>query len=97
MLTALAIAAGTDYMIFLIGRYQEARNNGATHEESYYTTIHSVSHVILGSGLTWSLPLWIGHVRVRTTKVQLVLPGGAGTTSHQWSALPATAKGTICQ
>jgi RND superfamily putative drug exporter len=38
MLTALAIAAGTDYMIFLIGRYQEARNNGATHEESYYTT-----------------------------------------------------------
>ncbi|OHV00485.1 Siderophore exporter MmpL4 [Mycobacterium talmoniae] len=52
MLTSLAIAAGTDYAIFLIGRYQEARAAGQDRIAAYYTTYHSVSHVILGSGLT---------------------------------------------
>ena len=28
LLTSLAIAAGTDYAIFLVGRYQEARQIG---------------------------------------------------------------------
>ncbi len=52
LLTSLAIAAGTDYAIFLIGRYQEARQAGEDRETAYYTTFHSVAHVILGSGLT---------------------------------------------
>ncbi|BDX33575.1 putative membrane protein, MmpL [Mycobacterium antarcticum] len=52
LLTALAIAAGTDYAIFLIGRYQEARQNAEDPETSYYTAFHGVAHVILGSGLT---------------------------------------------
>lgn len=52
LLTALAIAAGTDYAIFLIGRYQEARQNGEDPESAYYTAFHGVGHVILGSGLT---------------------------------------------
>jgi len=52
LLTALAIAAGTDYAIFLIGRYQEARQNGEDVESAYYTAFHGVGHVILGSGLT---------------------------------------------
>jgi RND superfamily putative drug exporter len=52
LLTALAIAAGTDYAIFLIGRYQEARQNGEDPESAYYTAFHGVAHVILGSGLT---------------------------------------------
>lgn len=52
LLTALAIAAGTDYAIFLIGRYQEARQNGEDTESAYYTAFHGVGHVILGSGLT---------------------------------------------
>ena len=52
LLTALAIAAGTDYAIFLIGRYQEARQNGEDAESAYYTAFHGVAHVILGSGLT---------------------------------------------
>jgi RND superfamily putative drug exporter len=52
LLTALAIAAGTDYAIFLIGRYQEARQNDEDPESAYYTAFHGVSHVILGSGLT---------------------------------------------
>ncbi len=52
LMTALSIAAGTDYAIFLIGRYHEARQNGEDVESSYYTAFHGVGHVILGSGLT---------------------------------------------
>ncbi|WP_204803004.1 RND family transporter [Mycobacterium riyadhense] len=52
LLTTIAIAAGTDYGIFLIGRYQEARQAGLDREAAYYTTFRGVAHVILGSGLT---------------------------------------------
>ncbi|MFL0277933.1 RND family transporter [Mycobacterium sp. SMC-19] len=52
LLTSLAIAAGTDYAIFFIGRYQEARAAGQDRITAYFTTYHSVSHVVLGSGLT---------------------------------------------
>ncbi len=52
LLTTLAIAAGTDYAIFLIGRYHEARNDGEDRETAYYTMYHGTAHVILGSGLT---------------------------------------------
>jgi RND superfamily putative drug exporter len=52
MLSSLAIAAGTDYAIFLIGRYHEARNAGEDRETAWYSMFHGTWHVILGSGLT---------------------------------------------
>ncbi|MCV7300753.1 MMPL family transporter [Mycobacterium barrassiae] len=52
ILTLLVIAAGTDYAIFLLGRYHEDRNNGLDRETSYYNMYSGTSHVILGSGLT---------------------------------------------
>lgn len=52
LLTLIAIAAGTDYAIFLIGRYQEARGAGEDRETAYYTMFHGTAHVVLGSGLT---------------------------------------------
>ncbi|BBX03817.1 hypothetical protein BST36_02865 [Mycolicibacterium moriokaense] len=52
LLTLIAIAAGTDYAIFLIGRYQEARGAGEDREAAYYTMFHGTAHVVLGSGLT---------------------------------------------
>jgi len=52
MIVLLAIAAGTDYAIFLIGRYQEARQSGEDRKTAYYTMFHGTAHVILGSGLT---------------------------------------------
>ncbi|BCO86739.1 putative membrane protein, MmpL (plasmid) [Mycobacterium paraintracellulare] len=52
MLSSLAIAAGTDYAIFLIGRYQEARQAGDDPATAYYTMFRGTYHVILGSGLT---------------------------------------------
>lgn len=52
ILTMLAIAAATDYGIFIFGRYREARNAGLDRDDAYYTTFKSVAPVIVGSGLT---------------------------------------------
>src|SRR5258708_31331182 len=52
LLPPLAIAAGTDYAIFLVGRYHEARQAGEDRETAFYTMYHGTAHVILGSGLT---------------------------------------------
>ncbi len=52
LLTALSIAAGTDYAIFVIGRYHEGRSTGMDREAAYFDTFSGVSKVILGSGLT---------------------------------------------
>jgi len=52
ILTMLAIAAGTDYGIFLIGRYQEALRAGEDRNTAYYTTFRGTAPVVLGSGLT---------------------------------------------
>ncbi|MBV8350099.1 MAG: MMPL family transporter, partial [Mycolicibacterium sp.] len=52
LLTTLAIAAGTDYAIFLVGRYHEARQHGEDRVTAFYTMYHGTAHVILGSGLT---------------------------------------------
>lgn len=52
LLTVMAIAAATDYAIFLIGRYHEARNAGEDREQAYYTMFRGTAHVVLGSGLT---------------------------------------------
>jgi putative drug exporter of the RND superfamily len=52
LLVTLAIAAATDYAIFLIGRYHEARGLGHDREAAYYDMFEGTAHVILGSGLT---------------------------------------------
>jgi RND superfamily putative drug exporter len=52
LLVTLAIAAATDYAIFLIGRYQEARSAGESREDAYYTMFGGTAHVVLGSGMT---------------------------------------------
>jgi putative drug exporter of the RND superfamily len=52
LLTGMAIAAGTDYAIFLVGRYQEARGKGLDRESAYHDMFRGTVHVIVGSGLT---------------------------------------------
>ncbi len=49
LLVTLAIAASTDYAIFLIGRYQEARTAGEDKESAYYTMFQR--HRARGAGL----------------------------------------------
>ena len=52
LLVTLAIAASTDYAIFLIGRYQEARSVHEDRESAYYTMFHGTAHVVFASGMT---------------------------------------------
>jgi putative drug exporter of the RND superfamily len=52
LLVAAVIATGTDYGIFFVGRYQEARHVGESREQAYYTTFSGVAKVVLASGLT---------------------------------------------
>jgi putative drug exporter of the RND superfamily len=52
LLVTLAIAASTDYVIFWVGRYQEARSRGLDRKAAYYNMFAGTAHVILGSGLT---------------------------------------------
>ena len=52
IVVALTLGAGTDYGIFLLGRYQEARQAGESREEAYYTAYRGVTPIIIGSGLT---------------------------------------------
>ena len=52
LLTMLGIAAGTDYAIFVLGRYHEARNVGEDRQTAFYTMYRGTAHVILGSGAT---------------------------------------------
>ncbi len=52
LLVSICIATGTDYGIFFIGRYQEARHAGESREAAFYTTYRGVAKVVLASGLT---------------------------------------------
>ena len=52
LLVLMVIAAGTDYAIFAIGRYQEALGAGQDRVTAFYTMFNGTAHVILGSGLT---------------------------------------------
>ncbi len=49
---ALTLGAGTDYGIFLMGRYHEARQAGESREDSFYIAYRGVTPIIIGSGLT---------------------------------------------
>ena len=52
LLTLLVIAAGTDYAIFLLGRFHEARHAGEDRVSAFRSMYHGTAHIILGSGLT---------------------------------------------
>jgi RND superfamily putative drug exporter len=52
LLVSIGIAAGTDYGIFFIGRYQEARQAGEDKETAFYTAYRGVAKVVLASGVT---------------------------------------------
>jgi len=52
LLTLLVIAAGTDYAIFILGRFHEARYAEQDRLTAFTTMYHGTAHVILGSGLT---------------------------------------------
>ncbi|MDI3313878.1 MAG: RND family transporter [Mycobacterium sp.] len=52
IVTALTLGAGTDYGIFLMGRYHEARQAGESREDAFYTAYRGIAPIVIGSGLT---------------------------------------------
>ncbi|QKT08309.1 RND family transporter [Gordonia sp. X0973] len=48
----VVLGAGTNYGVFLLGRYQENRRNGLGREDSYYAALAGVQHIIIASALT---------------------------------------------
>lgn len=52
LLAAMMLGAGTDYAIFLIGRYREGRGRGLDPDESLVAAYRGVAPVIAGSALT---------------------------------------------
>jgi len=78
MLSSLAIAAGTDYAIFLVGRYHEARQAGQDRETAYYTMFRGTYHVILGSGLTIAGATFCLHLARLSYFKKLGIPSALG-------------------
>jgi RND superfamily putative drug exporter len=52
LLVSIGLAAGTDYGIFFVGRYQEARQAGEDKTQAFFTTYRGTAKVVLASGLT---------------------------------------------
>ncbi len=57
LLAAMMLGAGTDYAIFLIGRYREGRRRGITPDESLLGAYRGVAPVIVGSAMTIAVAL----------------------------------------
>ncbi|MUL45631.1 MMPL family transporter [Mycobacterium sp. CBMA293] len=87
LLVTLAIAAATDYAIFLIGRYQEARGAGESREDAYYTMFHGTAHVVLGSGLTVAGATFCLHFTRMPYFVSLGIPLSIGMVTVVFAAL----------
>ncbi|RDH76125.1 MMPL family transporter [Mycolicibacterium moriokaense] len=80
LLVSVGIAAGTDYGIFFVGRYQEARQAGQDREAAYYTTYRGVAKVVLASGLTIAGAIACLHFTRLPYFKPLGIPGAVGIT-----------------
>ncbi|MBB3037596.1 RND family transporter [Hoyosella altamirensis] len=52
LMTALVIGAGTDYAVFIIGRFHEARRSGRSLPDAIADAVGGIATVIIASGLT---------------------------------------------
>jgi putative drug exporter of the RND superfamily len=57
LMAAMTLGAGTDYAIFLIGRYHEGRRHGVTPTRALIDAYRSVAPVVIGSALTIAVAL----------------------------------------
>ncbi len=48
----VVLGAGSNYGIFLVGRYQESRRKGLSPEDAYYAALAGVQHIVIASALT---------------------------------------------
>ncbi|OBJ69819.1 MMPL family transporter [Mycobacterium sp. 1274756.6] len=78
LLVSVGIAASTDYGIFFVGRYQEARQAGESRERAYFTAYRSVAKVVLASGLTIAGAIFCLHFTRLPYFKPLGIPGAIG-------------------
>jgi putative drug exporter of the RND superfamily len=57
LMAAMTLGAGTDYAIFLVGRYQEGRRRGVVPAQALRDAYRAVAPVVIGSALTVSVAL----------------------------------------
>ncbi|MGB6209527.1 RND family transporter [Mycobacterium sp.] len=57
LVAAMILGAGTDYAIFLIGRYHEGRRRGIDHATALVDAYRGVAPVVIGSALTMATAL----------------------------------------
>lgn len=57
LMAAMTLGAGTDYAIFLVGRYHEGRRNGVAPAQALTQAYRSIAPVVIGSALTVSVAL----------------------------------------
>jgi putative drug exporter of the RND superfamily len=57
LMAAMTLGAGTDYGIFLIGRYHEGRRRGVTQTQSLTDAYRAIAPVVIGSALTVAVAL----------------------------------------
>lgn len=79
LITALTIAAGTDYGIFVFGRYQEARQAGEDQETAYHTMYRGIAHVILATGVTIAAAAFCFKFARMPSFEALAIPCAVGT------------------
>ncbi|OBH62905.1 RND family transporter [Mycobacterium sp. E2479] len=57
LMAAMTLGAGTDYAIFLVGRYHEGRRRGVAPTQALTQAYRSIAPVVIGSALTVSVAL----------------------------------------
>lgn len=57
LMAAMTLGAGTDYAIFLVGRYHEGRRRGVEPAQALTQAYRSIAPVVIGSALTVSVAL----------------------------------------
>ncbi|OBI37820.1 RND family transporter [Mycobacterium colombiense] len=57
LMAAMTLGAGTDYAIFLVGRYHEGRRRGVEPAQALALAYRSIAPVVIGSALTVSVAL----------------------------------------
>ncbi len=57
LMAAMTLGAGTDYAIFLVGRYHEGRRRGVAPGQALSQAYRSIAPVVIGSALTVSVAL----------------------------------------
>ncbi|WP_297847575.1 RND family transporter [Mycobacterium sp.] len=57
LMAAMTLGAGTDYAIFLVGRYHEGRRRGVPPGQALSQAYRSIAPVVIGSALTVSVAL----------------------------------------